>query len=218
MTDDAQNPRVVEKDIANALGIAGASSEDNVFGNNQRLVRYYLFPTWRSRLLQIAFFFLLSWLAITLSNEFPQYTIIRGQLFVIGKTEFMLNLPWLMLLPGVILANIILYIYNCRYVIDENGVEAQVGLVAMHLHQTRLKYEDIRGVKAVQSLWERLLVIGNVEIGSAMTEGVEITMVGVSDPRAVQVFIENERDKKIRQLMGDGHNVRSPIVKILTRD
>ena len=90
-------------------------------------------------------------------------------------------------------------IYDSKFIIDERGVEAQVGLVSLNLRQPRLRWEDIRGVEPNQTLWERILGIGSVLVGSAMTNEVEIVMEGVGNPRSVQLLIGAERDKHLKK-------------------
>ena len=94
--------------------------------------------------------------------------------------------------------------YDSKYIIDERGVEAQMGLVSLNLRQPRLRYEDIRGVEPTQTIFERLLGIGSVLIGSAMTKDIEIAMRGVANPRAIQLLIGGERDKRRLELKARG--------------
>ena len=98
------------------------------------------------------------------------------------------------------LARVLIHIYDSRYIIDERGIEGQLGLVSFTLRQPRLRFEDIRGVEPNQNIWERFLNIGSVLIGSAMKDDVEITMRGVADPRAIQQLISAERDRFTRNL------------------
>ena len=51
-----------------------------------------------------------------------------------------------------------------------------------------------------QTIWERLFGIGSVLIGSAMTQDVEVVMGGVANPRAIQLLICSERDRKLKEL------------------
>ena len=139
-----------------------------------------------------------------MGSDYVPVTVIRGKLFPIGDTVLYLDLPLLVLLPGFLLGKVLLYIYNSKYIIDERGVEAQVGLVSLNLRQPRLRYEDIRGVEPQQTLWERILGIGSVGIGSAMTQDVEIMMNGVANPRAIQLLIGGERDKRVRLIQETG--------------
>ena len=160
-------------------------------------VRYYFYPTWRSQLFPLIGFFVLCIISVWASNEVSWLTV-RGRLFSVGNTEYWLDLPILTLLPAVLLGRILLYMYDAKYIIDDGGVEAQIGLVSLHLRQPRLRWEDIRGVEPNQTLWERILGIGSVLVGSAMTNDVEIVMEGVANPRAIQLLIGTERDRRLR--------------------
>ena len=165
-----------------------------------RHVRYYFFPTWRSRIIMLLWFFILCAGVIWLCREFPIF-VLTGKLFDIGNVTWYLSLPLPVLIPGFVLGKVLLYIYNSRFIIDERGVEAQIGLVSFNLRQPRLRYEDIRGIEPQQTLWERILGIGSVLIGSAMTQNVEITMAGVSNPRAIQLLISGERDRRLKKML-----------------
>ena len=134
-------------------------------------------------------------------------SVIAGKLFSIGNTTFFLYLPLLSLIPGFLLGKILINIYDAKYIIDSRGVEAQIGLVSMSLRQPRLRWEDIRGVEPNQTIWERMLGIGSVLIGSAMTQDVEIIMEGVANPRAIQLLIGGERDRRIDTLRKEGVDV-----------
>ncbi len=160
-------------------------------------VRYYFFPTWRSQLIPLIGFFALCVLSIKGSELLP-LSIIQGKLFSIGGVTYFLDLPLFALLPGFMLGKILIYMYDCKYIVDENGVEAQIGLVSLNLRQPRLRYEDIRGVEPNQTILERVLGIGSVLIGSAMTQDVEIVMEGVADPRAIQLLVSGEREHLLK--------------------
>ncbi len=162
-------------------------------------IRYYFYPTWRSQLLITIAYFILCVLAIFICQKFS-WTVLPGRLFAHGDYDIKLFIPLPMALPFGVLVKILIYIYNSKYIIDERGVEAQIGLVAFNLRQPRLRYEDIRGIEPQQTLWERILGIGSVLIGSAMTQDVEIVMKGVANPRAIQLLISGERDKRLRRI------------------
>ena len=162
-------------------------------------IRYYFYPTWRSQLFNLLGFLVLCVLAVLVSKWVP-LLIVKGKLFSLFGTQYYLHLPLLSLLPGVMLGKTLINIYDAKYIIDERGVEAQIGLVSLSLRQPRLRWEDIRGVEPNQTIWERLLGIGSVLVGSAMTQDVEIVMTGVANPRAVQLLIGGERDRRLREM------------------
>jgi len=165
----------------------------------EKNIRYHLFPTWRSQLGNLLLFLLTSLVTISASN-WVDWTIIKGELFSFNGTSYQLHLPILIFLPGLILTKILVRIYDSEYIIDGRGVEAQVGIVSFMLRQPRLRFEDIRGVEPSQTIIERLFTIGQLEIGSAMKEDVEIVMEGISDPRAVQLFLSEEIERSLRRI------------------
>lgn len=202
------NPADVKEIYGNAANMERNGAPSEV----EAPIRYYFYPTWRSQLMPLLGYGILCYLAILGSMYVPQ-SIIKGKLFAIGDTTYFLHLPLLIFLPGFMLGKILIYIYDSKYIIDERGVEAQIGLVSMSLRQPRLRYEDIRGVEPNQTIWERILGIGSVLVGSAMTQDVEIVMEGVTDPRAIQLMIGSERDKRLQslRLTGQAHGANSII-------
>ena len=194
------------------LGSPSGRAEDP----NAPNVVYYFYPTWRCQLFHLIGFLILCYLSVLCSHWAP-LTVIRGPLFSLGNTTYFLDLPVLSLIPAAMLGKILLYMYNSKYIIDDNGVEAQVGLVSLNLRQPRLRYEDIRGVEPNQTIWERILGIGTVLIGSAMTDDVEITMSGVANPRAIQLLINSERDRRVRALTA-GDSERGRKILAMTGD
>ena len=98
---------------------------------------------------------------------------------------------------------------------DPRGIEAKVGLLSLNLRQPRLRFEDIRGVEPSQTIVERVLGIGDILVGSAMSDEVEIVMTGVPSPREVQNFLTNEIEKRIQSLGGIS---RAANVSVITAD
>jgi len=207
---------LIDRAIEHAFGLSEQKKDSTIFSDKDLPVRYYFYPTWRSRLGSLILFFVLAIAAIRFSYEFTSL-VVHGELFTIGDTSFIMSMPVLMFIPGYVLARVLLFMYNARYIIDERGAEAQVGLVALRLRQIRLKYEDIRGVRTDQSILDRILNVGTIEIGSAMTGEIEIRMVGVDNPRAVQILICKERDKRLKIISGS-IGTKAAVVDIDTRD
>ena len=211
-----QDSVLIDKAIEHAFGLSEQKKGSTIFSDRNLPVRYYFYPTWRSRLGHLVLFFVFAIVAIRLSHEFTSL-VVHGELFTIGNTQFIMSMPVLMFIPGYILARVLLFIYNSRYILDERGAESQTGLVALRLRQVRLKYEDIRGVRTIQSIPDRILNIGTVEIGSAMTEDIEIRMIGVYNPRAIQILICKERDKRLKRIANSA-GPKVAVIDIDTRD
>lgn len=196
--DEDHDRSGVEELLGNTENIKRFGSPTDRAQEN-RPVRYYFFPTWRSQLFALAGYFCLAFLSVW-GSKVLGWTVIEGRLFTIGDTIYKLHLPLFALAPGFLLGKILIYMYDSKYIIDERGVEAQIGLVSMNLRQPRLRYEDIRGVEPNQTILERIFGIGSVLIGSAMTQDVEIVMEGVANPRAIQLLIGAERDKQMERI------------------
>ena len=178
------------------LDVLGTRRNMSRFGppsiNADYNLRYVFYHTWRGQFVQIVEFVLLSILAVYVS-QFP-YMVIPGEIISISSVSIYLYFPFWILLPAFTVLRILYSMYNVKFTIDHRGVQAQVGLVSLSLRQPLLRWEDIRGVEPVQTLWERLLGIGTIEIGSAMTDHPEVEMHRVSHPHAIISLINRERD------------------------
>src|SRR5690606_26309849 len=103
--------------------------------------RYYFFPTWRSQFFNLLWFGLSSVVAIYVARVLPDYMILPGEIFSTSSTRYMLYLPYPVFVPAFFLGRILIKIYDAKYIIDETGIEAQVGLVSLSLRQPRLRWE-----------------------------------------------------------------------------
>lgn len=160
---------------------------------------------WRSELTHVIIFLVLCIVCVVLSNQYPA-TVIKGRLFSIGSYSMYLSLPLLWFFPFGSLLAAVFKIYNVKYILDSRGIEARVGILALHQKITRVRYEDIRSVDTEQTLLERFLDIGTVLIGTAATDTTEINLRGVAAPKELQEMIQNERDRRqkvLRKLPGD---------------
>jgi membrane protein YdbS with pleckstrin-like domain/uncharacterized protein YraI len=150
---------------------------------------------WRSELRLIILFFITSILAIYLSFLFP-WTIIVGKLFTISAVDVSLHLPILWFIPMMFLSVAIFKVHDVKYAIDEDGLEAHVGILNIRKRTVRVRFEDIRSVQTHQAIMDRLLDIGNIEIRTAATSDLEIVLGGVSAPLEIHSMIESEKERR----------------------
>ncbi|MBN8547982.1 MAG: PH domain-containing protein [Deltaproteobacteria bacterium] len=160
--------------------------------NSQRIVVH---KVWRSEIERIVVLFVLCIAAVALSHHFPSSTI-RGELFTLGETRIDLNLPLFALMPVVALGDLLARIYDVLYVLDGQGIEAREGIISLNQRIITLRYEDVRMVEFDQSLIERFLDVGTLQVGTAASSEVELEMKGVAAPREIQQMIQSERDKR----------------------
>jgi uncharacterized membrane protein YdbT with pleckstrin-like domain len=74
--------------------------------------------------------------------------------------------------------------YSWAYTIDNETIESREGLIARKVKSIRI--QDLRNINVNQSLWQRLVGVGDVEFSSAGGSGIEVSFCGVSDPLQVK--------------------------------
>ncbi len=154
------------------------------------------FPkTWRSELYGLLVFAVLIVKGITLSSYFPG-SVMSGPLISLGSYEIWLSLPLFWLLPAFWLGMLIVRIYNVRYSADERGLEAITGILSFSQKITRVRYEDVRSLELDQTLLERILDVGELEVGTAGTAGVEMAFEGVGAPFSIKKLIQFRRKQE----------------------
>lgn len=161
---------------------------------------------WRSELGNVAVFLFLGVVSVIASKRYPALTI-KGDLFHIGNTYVNLYLPLLWLLPAAYLFYVLYRIYNVKYYVDYRGIESCVGRLSVKQTINRVRYEDIRAIDIYQTIMDRMLDIGTLEIGTAAFSSAEISMEGIASPIEIKQMLEKERDgrlKAVSQKAGDG--------------
>jgi hypothetical protein len=150
---------------------------------------------WRSETRLLLLYIITSCLSVYLSYLIP-WTIIVGELFVVGGVRVILHLPLLWFVPIGFLATAVFRLYDVHYMIDTDGIEAKIGLLNFRKRTVRVRFEDIRSVKTHQDLIGRLFDIGRIEIRTAATSDLEIFLEGVSAPLEIHSMIESEKAQR----------------------
>jgi len=175
-------------------------------GNNEGSIP--IPKVWRSEIGGVVFFLLSVVVGGGLSAYLPG-SVIVGEILPLGLSVVYLKLPLFWLIPLTSLIHLLFKMYNVRYQADTRGVEAIVGILSLNQRIIRVRYEDVRSIETDQTVIERLLDVGDVEIGTAGTAGVELTLAGVGAPKEVQDMIQAERDK--RQRLGQRSGAQSAL-------
>lgn len=152
---------------------------------------------WRSELVLLVLYVASCGAAAILSLKFPQ-SVVQGPLVSFSSSTLQLALPLFWLIPLTLCFLLLFRIYNVRYSADARGIEAVSGVLSLKQTITRVRYEDIRSIETDQTVIGRLLDIGDVEVGTAATAGIEIILRGVSAPKEVRDMFQAERDKRDR--------------------
>ena len=148
----------------------------------------FFHPSWRSHYRALLSILLLS------------YMILRFTPLL--ETSFEISLTFMWFIPIVILGNVAIRVYDIRYYFEEDGVTSVKGILSLFKHKSTVRFEDIRSLEVTQSIMGRILGFGNLEIGTAASAGIEVSMVGVADPLKLLKRIESGRDVQEQQPSG----------------
>ena len=164
--------------------------------------------SWRAEISGLIAFVAAVVASVALSRLMP-WSVIEGRLFTAFGQNINLWLPLFCLLPFFILCFLLLRMYDYLYIIDSRGIESRVGIVSLRLRVALIRYEDIRLIEVKQSVLGRLLNFGNIEIGTAAREDIEVVLEGVDAPSEIQEMLQAEREKrrKLATQRKDSHHI-----------
>ncbi len=92
-----------------------------------------------------------------------------------------------------LLAVVIYRRYSWAYTINGETIESREGLIARKVKSIRI--QDLRNINVNQSLWQRLVGVGDVEFSSAGGSGIEVSFRGVNDPLQVKSLAQRMQGK-----------------------
>lgn len=92
-----------------------------------------------------------------------------------------------------LLAVVIYRRYSWAYTINGETIESREGLIARKVKSIRV--QDLRNINVNQSLWQRLVGVGDVEFSSAGGSGIEVSFRGVNDPLQVKSLAQRMQGK-----------------------
>ncbi|MCA9200721.1 MAG: PH domain-containing protein [Planctomycetales bacterium] len=143
-------------------------------------------------LIEITVLILLVPLMVYLSVRYPS-TVESFELFEIGDHPVSFALPLFALVPVTLLGYVVHKLYNRRYLIGPDHVRCVEGLLSLSKKDVRIDFEDLRGIEVDRSLIGRILNVGDVKIGSAMTAEVEVVFSGVFDPSKYRNMVDQKK-------------------------
>ena len=112
---------------------------------------------------------------------------------------------WIALGPVAVLLEILRRYYNDLYVFGAHRVTHFKGQLSLKSSRPSLKYTDILAVRVKQDIWGRVFNVGNIELDTAATTEVELTMHGVRAPGELANIVHKFRVRS--QAMGSVDNM-----------
>ncbi|GAB4515330.1 MAG: hypothetical protein Tsb0026_20890 [Sulfuricaulis sp.] len=101
----------------------------------------------------------------------------------------------------VVIAGVFMYLiavviyrrYSWAYMINSETIESREGLIARKVKSIRV--QDLRNINVNQSLWQRIMGVGDVEFSSAGGSGIEVVFRGVDKPLEVKAMAQRMQGK-----------------------
>ncbi|MCI0692081.1 PH domain-containing protein [candidate division KSB1 bacterium] len=144
-------------------------------------MKYTLRPAWRSQ-----WFLMILAIVLLLIPLLPVIESLRA------GTDWHLALnPGLAMLgvPFLIVCLIMIYRhFSYLFTVDGSSIESRHGIIAREVSSIRV--EDVRSINVKQSLFQRLLFIGDVEFSSAASPEAEVVFKKISTPMRVKRKIQ----------------------------
>lgn len=157
----------------------------------------YIRPSYRSQITTLLSALILIIIAFVFVEELLVMAKINN-LFHWLHNHFGWHLNWglllmsiqglLVLLSAYFVLKALLVKYMQRYFIGPKGIEARLGIIS--IAETRIEYIHIRGVILKQSIIERLLGYGSIEVATSGTDGSEIKFTDIADPSQIQNILK----------------------------
>ena len=135
-------------------------------------------PAWRNQ-------WFAAFIAI-LFFAFSIYILIRFDLLAKGTNPVIFGL-WLFILLVFLL--VVLYRRACwKFIITDQTIESRSGIISRNVKSIRIK--DLRNVNVKQSLFQRILGVGDVEFSSAGGADIEVAFFGVTKPMEIKEKVQ----------------------------
>lgn len=155
--------------------------------------------SWKSRLGGVGVFLFLCGLVAYLSQlDKFRWSLLFKSLPLPGGYLLEMALPVLCLLPLTQLVLLLWYVYEAVMLIDVRGVEMRRGLLAKRQKVSRVRFEEISVAEVKQTRLEKILGVGGIQIKVAPSNQVALVMQGIATPKAVQMIIQSERDRRAK--------------------
>ena len=110
--------------------------------------------------------------------------------FFWGIVIGIITLP--ILIGVIILLGILEVMYCSRYKVTTHRIIVTTGLLSKSKKEIWIR--DMRGANLEQGLWQRIVGVGDISIGTAATAGTEIRMFGVKKPEEAVELINSLRE------------------------
>lgn len=159
--------------------------------DTSRIPRHRLHRSWRSVLPQLIFAFIGAGLVAYVSAYY--------NVFALEIPNLHLKLPLFLLVLGVLSIRPLFLMYDCRHLVGQHHLYSTFGLMSWRRNSTEIPFEDIVGVRVYQTIFQRILGVGDIGVWTATGDRPEVTMKGIFRPDKAMKLIRERVDQAIME-------------------
>ena len=156
--------------------------------------------SWRSLIPQFTLAFIVTVIGYQLSADNPLSSLVIP--FEIDGESYNLRLPLLLLIVIFLLVRPIVMLFDSHFEISDHHLRVIRGKLSVWRRRQEFTFEDLLGVQVTQSIWERVIRVGAIRVGSK-TQSIEVYMRGIPRPQHYADLISRRIDSsRIKERAG----------------
>lgn len=113
---------------------------------------------------------------------------------------------WSLVLPALMLLEIIRKYHNDLYIFGLSNLVQKGGRLSLNYTIPVVKYIDIREMVVRQDIIGRIFNFGSIDLATAGTGGIDLTIRGVIAPTELSVLIEDLRSYNLENPLAEGES------------
>ena len=172
-----------------------------------------LMRSWRSVLHYLTPFILFSIVTIGLSNEFPGSVLSTSFSFL--NSTFILKLPIFVFIPAALLIRAFYLVYRYKLFVSGDKLIFYNDRSSFRTTSFEMNTDAILFVQLKESIVDRLLGIGNIQVGRFSRGNVEIELKGIAKPRFYSEFFKTHFASAKEGLSGEESNGETQLAEVV---
>ncbi len=137
-------------------------------------------------------FFVVSLISIHFSRNVPLSILVVP--FEIFGTTYEAHMPLMGLILAFILARPMFLMYDTNHELRCHHLRTLQGRCSLNRQVVEISYEDMRGVRVEQPLLQRIVDVGTIVVGTAMTDEPKVHLKGIRHPEQFAHMITERID------------------------
>ena len=149
--------------------------------------------SWRSIVPQLIFAAVVSIIIFYLTSEY-EINGLSFQIYYHNRTLH-IYLPVFLIFTLILIARPLMLLKDCKHEVGCHHLKSVSGRMSLKRTKAEVSYEDLHGVKVIQSPFERMLNVGTIIAWTALADNPDIIMKGLYNPEEKASIITKKLDE-----------------------